>query len=400
MIGNKRCSPATTMDRKGMSAMISERLKIIILLALTFSAFSPHLAEGQRYEVIKFHTGKQYCFGTRASGMGGAYSSIADDASGIFYNPAGIAGVQELQAYVETGLKKHRGYAIEGLEEDVLEGKNTFPHYVGVILPVKGVSVGIAHYVPYSFSWETEMEGYDASGFSTGLFKIETESTQEVTSVALASGVGNNWLLGARLDYGYLKEKDNFAPYFTGKLEADGLAAALGLLHNRNICDSLVSLGLVVGTGAELKGTEKWEEEEEEEEEEKEDKYKYTIPFELRAGLSCKQGSMTIAGDVVYWRNEASTYREKSSTTQFHLGGEYLIYLKGAYQSILPLRWGFYTKPLPYETSLYDFNEHILTFGTGLEFKNLLLGLSYERGLGGDTREDLFKGSITYKRKR
>ncbi|MDI6794492.1 MAG: hypothetical protein QME81_16770 [bacterium] len=370
--------------------MIPERLKTIILLALTFSAFSPHLAKGWRYEVPKLHTGKQYCFGTRASGMGGAYSSIADDVSGIFYNPAGIAGVQELQAYVETGLKKHRGYAIEGLEEDVLEGKNTFPHYVGVILPVKGVSVGIAHYVPYSFSWETEMEGYDASGFSTGLFKIETESTQEVTSVALAWKSGNEWLLGARLDYCYLKEKDKWGPDFTGKLEADGLTASLGLLHNRNICDSLVSLGLVVGTGAELKGRKKWKVEEEE--------YKYTIPFELRAGLSCKQGNMTIAGDVVYWRKEASTYREESSTTQFHLGGEYLIYLKGAYQSILPLRWGFYTKPLPYETSLYDFNEHILTFGTGLEFKNISLALSYEGGLGGDAREDLFKASITYKR--
>lgn len=210
--------------------MVPERLKIIILLALTFSALSPHLAEGQRYEVIKFHTGKQYCFGTRASGMGGAYSSIADDASGIFYNPAGIAGVRELQTYVEIGIKRHRGYAIEGLEEDVLEGKNTFPHYVGVILPARRVSVGIAHYVPYRFRYEIEMEGRDAQGGSTGLFKVKEESTQEVTSVALASGVGNNWLVGARLDYCHLKGKNRMADY-TGRLETDGLTAALGLLH-------------------------------------------------------------------------------------------------------------------------------------------------------------------------
>lgn len=376
--------------------MVPERLKIIILLALTFSAFSPHLAEGQRYEVIKFHTGKQYCFGTRASGMGGAYSSIADDAAGIFYNPAGIAGNREMQAYVEAGTKRHRGYAIEGLEEDVLKGKNTFPHYVGLILPVKGVSVGIAHYVPYKFSYETEIEGYDALGFSTG-FKVETKLAQEVTSVALAGTLGNKWLVGARLDYHYLKKKDNFGPDLTGRLKADGLTAALGLLHNRNICGSFFSLGLVVATGAELKGTEKWEKEDEEDEEDKEDKCKYTIPLELRAGLSCRQGNMTIAKDVVYWRKEASTYWGKSSTTRFHLGGEYLVHLN---QAILPLRWGFYTKPLPYESSLYDFNEHILTLGTGLEFKDLLLGLSYEGGLGGDTREDLFKGSITYKPKR
>lgn len=112
---------------------------------------------------------------------------------------------------------------------------------------------------------------------------------------------------------------------------------------------------------------------------------------------------MTIAGDVVYWRKEAYAYRKKSSTTRFHLGGEYLVHIKGAQQSqfVLPLRWGSYIKLLPYKGgSLYGFSEQILTLGTGLEFKNFILGLSYEGSLGGDTREDLFKGSITYKRNR
>jgi len=33
--------------------------------------------------------------GDRASGMGGAYTAISDDASGMYYNPAGIVYVTD-----------------------------------------------------------------------------------------------------------------------------------------------------------------------------------------------------------------------------------------------------------------------------------------------------------------
>ena len=37
--------------------------------------------------------------GAKANGMGGAYSSIADDATALYWNPAGIASINEYQTY-------------------------------------------------------------------------------------------------------------------------------------------------------------------------------------------------------------------------------------------------------------------------------------------------------------
>ena len=57
------------------------KFAIIFLLSISSNAF----ADGYHYNNI--------LIGDRASGMGGAYTAISDDASGLFYNPAGIVYV-------------------------------------------------------------------------------------------------------------------------------------------------------------------------------------------------------------------------------------------------------------------------------------------------------------------
>lgn len=47
---------------------------------------------------------QDYVIGGRAIGLGGAFVSLADDASGIYYNPAGIADVDRRSASVSTSL--------------------------------------------------------------------------------------------------------------------------------------------------------------------------------------------------------------------------------------------------------------------------------------------------------
>lgn len=42
----------------------------------------------------EFHNINQL-IGDRATGMGGAYTAVSDDASGLFYNPAGIVYVTD-----------------------------------------------------------------------------------------------------------------------------------------------------------------------------------------------------------------------------------------------------------------------------------------------------------------
>jgi long-subunit fatty acid transport protein len=53
--------------------------------------------------------------GNRAAGLAGAYTAISDDATGLFYNPAGIVFSDTLQlsasanaVHTSTGIEKHR----------------------------------------------------------------------------------------------------------------------------------------------------------------------------------------------------------------------------------------------------------------------------------------------------
>lgn len=61
--------------------------------ALMLGLLLPGLAVGQEFQKVGT-VGAQFLkigYGARAAGMGGAYTAVADDASAIFWNPAGIA---------------------------------------------------------------------------------------------------------------------------------------------------------------------------------------------------------------------------------------------------------------------------------------------------------------------
>lgn len=89
--------------------------------------------------------------GERAAGMGGAFTALADDTSGMYYNPAGIVHAQtkslsaSVNAYYSLS-KEYRG-AIAGSDL-----KRTYsaivPNFFGVQQPVGPVSLGFSYAVP------------------------------------------------------------------------------------------------------------------------------------------------------------------------------------------------------------------------------------------------------------
>ena len=73
--------------------------------------------------------------GDRASGLAGAYTAISDDASGLFYNPAGIVYTENLQLSASANAL----YSTETVYKDVLNGgdwkrksDNIVPNYFGM----------------------------------------------------------------------------------------------------------------------------------------------------------------------------------------------------------------------------------------------------------------------------
>jgi protease-4 len=76
-----------------------DRLKLLILLTVCGSI----VCADYTGDVLRRESG------VRATGMGGAYSAIAEDTSALFYNPAGLAKPGFQYSYMEDDLARHEG---------------------------------------------------------------------------------------------------------------------------------------------------------------------------------------------------------------------------------------------------------------------------------------------------
>ncbi len=118
---------------------------------------------------------QNYLVGERAAAMGGAYTALADDASGAYYNPAGtafsagssISASANLYGYVTTTQQDALGAG-----RDVSSrGFNPIPSSVGSLFKVgeatpygKPLTLGFQVFAPNSFTRDTELLTTDAAG--------------------------------------------------------------------------------------------------------------------------------------------------------------------------------------------------------------------------------------------
>jgi len=85
--------------------------------------------------------------GTRARAMAGAFTAVADDASAVWYNPAGLAGKKEIGGVLEW-------YQAPGIEEENREldsGENNW--FAGAYYEEKEYGIGLFYYRPYTVSY-------------------------------------------------------------------------------------------------------------------------------------------------------------------------------------------------------------------------------------------------------
>jgi len=151
--------------------------------------------------------------GDRASGMGGAYTAISDDASGLFYNPAGIVYVvdRNFSATVNTFSAQYKTYDnVIGGQPFERKSSALLANYFGFVKPVGNLKFGISYAVP------------DA---------VNEDLSQSVSGIPSNSPVGNyNYTIN-------LNNRDNtynFGPSIAGAIN-DQLAIGLTLyLHQRD----------------------------------------------------------------------------------------------------------------------------------------------------------------------
>ncbi len=93
---------------------LRNRLALPFFLAVTFFAFP--VVSGAQEMVV----GNDAGVGARAMGMGGAYTAISDDASAIYYNPAGLAQMRRIEWNLGMSVARAK-------ETSFLRGTTGFP---------------------------------------------------------------------------------------------------------------------------------------------------------------------------------------------------------------------------------------------------------------------------------
>src|SRR5947208_14742655 len=106
-----------------MRIMSSGAPKSFFLIAICLQ-FPTSLLRAQTFDQV----------GERAQGMGGAFVAVADDASAIYWNPAGLVNVYQFDSQLSVSQPQIKG------SDPIIGGSRTF--FLGAAMP----ALGLAYY--------------------------------------------------------------------------------------------------------------------------------------------------------------------------------------------------------------------------------------------------------------
>ncbi len=148
--------------------------------------------------------------GSRAQGMGGAYVSLANDFTAVFWNPAGAAGFKQTTfGFFATDLIPTNTYSLSGttLVVPEIDAKTKTSHYLGLLagfyMPVSSkVVLGLGVSTPSLYG--TKWTGDDFTGLSDGasyiwMSKVAVLSLSPMVAVKLSEAFS----VGAAINFNH-----------------------------------------------------------------------------------------------------------------------------------------------------------------------------------------------------
>ena len=177
------------------------KFALVFLLSICNGAF----ADGYHYNNI--------LVGDRASGMGGAYTAISDDASGLFYNPAGIVYVvdRNFSATVNTFSAQYKTYSnVIGGQPFERKSSALLANYFGFVKPVGNLKFGISYAVPDAVNEDlsqtvNNIPSTSPAGFYDYTINLNNRDNTYNFGPSIAGAINNELAIGLTL---YLHQRD------------------------------------------------------------------------------------------------------------------------------------------------------------------------------------------------
>lgn len=151
------------MDAAGSGPRESYRYRVLTAIVACSAALASLVAPARADQFHYVNT----LIGDRASGMGGAYTALSDDATGLYYNPAGIiyASGRDLSVSANVYARTAKSYqGAIGRFDWHRDSSALLPNYFGMVLPAGDGKVGISYAVPDSSREDQDQIFDDVSG--------------------------------------------------------------------------------------------------------------------------------------------------------------------------------------------------------------------------------------------
>lgn len=360
------------------------RTATILLLALLLCAADVFAQGGVLWNFVGT--------GARARGMGGAFIGVADDATAISWNPAGLAALEKPEAsfvgfFAAENFKYNDTYDIYDATNDQLVGdgeidvSSSQSHFsfsfgsFALPLAASGQNfVVAAAYQRLVDLYSLYEDSTYKSEFKGGVDAISPGVGVQITP-EIALGAAFNIWTGNR-DWEYVNKVTDWDTTVTDLNKFSGFNINFGALASYQ----KFKFGAVVRTPLTLTDEYKYGDETYKE--------KFKFPMTFGFGISAAPNeNLTLAADVdirpysntdIEDVEDDTTYSaEYENATQFRVGLEYLVIGE---TTIFPIRLGFHTDPLLNKIYEKNWSWNYITAGFGMIFGNVWIDAAYEYG--------------------
>ncbi len=348
-------------------------------------------------QVIMGQDEQQYVLngnGARAAGMGNAFTGLADDATAISWNAAGLTQLYSPEASV-IGRFGFGSLDPDYQNVDVsVETGSTFQlNFASLAIPFSAGNInivgGVAYRRMFDFTKNVEMT-FKAMGFEA---TTKVENTGGVDAISPALGIQLNEMISVGAAANILIGSTDYLSETSGFIGDDkdessekysGVGFDIGLLVKPS---PTVQIGANLNLPYSVTINSKMEDFDDVE-------YKLNVPFAFSIGLALRASdNLTIAADYRSrpWSNaeweyevDGEVFTEKledaENANSIHVGLEYLA---EAGNNVLPLRVGFYTLPTPgIDENDDQISFNAVTAGLGIIMGNIILDGSFEYVFG------------------